>query len=163
MRLFFIAIALVCTAPALAQLHSCEVDGKTIYVTDPSGKNCRNREAAPRGGEARTAPAPVPAPAPSSKPKPIKIDIPSAHDGSRAGGKKPVVSSGTQKLRDRKRGQVLQHELEKEEARYNYLMALMVTEQNKQTVDKRRIARLKERIHIRQQNIKAIRQELARL
>lgn len=156
MRLIFITLAAALSAPATAQLYDCsEGSGKLSYTSKPTGEHCvLVKSYEPAAPAAATPPTPTAPPRQANTP-PAAKPIPPRE--------RPVVSAATQKERDKKRAEILQYELERETAIYVRVRDALLAEQEKPQQDTQYIALLTQWRRIRAQNIKAIRQELARL
>ena len=167
MRTLFLTIAIALCAPAAAQLYACTENGKTSYISDPTGRDCelqKSYEPSATGAGAGTAPAAAPKSTPSPAPAQAQGKKPPAAAPVKRQDM-PVVSAATQKVRDEKREDILQQELHNESELFRSLDSALEAEKAKaqHQQNAQRIASLTERRRIRAQNIIAIKQELARL
>ena len=163
MRLLLSVIALFIALPATAQLYTCKSPDGKLSISQSGGANCTLQPSYERPVRSSAQPAPIepaaPAPAPAQKPK-------SAKPKQNAAAKNyPTVSAGMQKIRDKTRGQILYFELKKEQKlrritqeQIEEVKTAAQTEENR-----RLLALLHDQLHIHNQNITAIQQELARL
>ena len=150
MRMLFIALCAAVAAPAaVAQLYICDNDGRRSYTSNPSGENCRLQKSYERGNQQPITAAPRPAATLNSK----KV-TPSSY---------PTVSATTQKIRDKKRGEILRYELERETKRRQLATQQIEEVKTRSPQDTYLISHLEDQLHIHTQNIIAIKQELSRL
>lgn len=164
MRLFFIAFALSAAfaAPALAQLYSCtNADGDIAYSSVPVGKNCQLLKSYEKDAATETVvPAVVPAkpqtPPKKNKKQPAAVRIQSAPANK-------FVAPATQRQRDDKRLEILLYELRREKRIIGQIDGLIAATNSSDETDEKRRANLRRKRDIHILNIKAIRQELARL
>lgn len=149
MRLLAIVFSLLLAFPAAAQLYVCKTDGRMSFTSQPIGDNCRLQKSSERTNQAAAPAAPAAAAPPPAKPPK---------------GKYPVVSAATQKIRDQKRADILFFELRQEEKRREITYAqIKEANQADDGSNDYLLNYLDKQLHIQNQNITAIQQEISRL
>ncbi len=161
MRLLAIAIFAFFLVPvAGAQLYACpKAGGGSTLTSTPTSEDCQLQQSIKRGAERLKAQSVQPKQAPKLVPTQTKKK-PAAKKSSK---KYPVVSTATQKVRDKKRMEILLYELEKEEQQQQATREHMESINIEIPKQAELLPHFEEKLAIHSQNIIAIKQELARL
>lgn len=165
MKTFITALAVFLSLPAGAEaseaFYSCKIDGKLSFLSEsqlsqlPRGsrQHCRLQRSTVR-------PKPQ---AQQRLPLVEKAQVRNKPAAAKKPARYPVVSAGTQKVRDQKRRQILLYELDKEQRSLKTTGEQLAGIKQTAPENEALLSHLENQQHIHQQNITAIKQELARL